>query len=190
MALQNLLRFGKGGSHGCGYKAVLGHNVLDFHIEVSEETHIAVGDDADKLFVFIANRHATDFVSAHQLVCVCGGMILGEVERVHNNAVFGTFYLVDLLRLLFNGHIFVDYTDTALAGNGDCHFRLGNGVHCCGHNRCVEHDSLCKNGFCVNIFREHIRLCRNKKHVVECKPFVSKLFVCVWINHFNSLLSI
>ena len=64
-------------------------------------------------------------------------MVGGQEEGIDNNPVFRTFYPVNLIGLLFDGHVFVDDTHAALTGNGDGHAGFGNGIHSGGHQRSV-----------------------------------------------------
>ena len=49
---------------------------------------------------------------------------------------------MNLTSLLGDRHVFVDYTDAALAGNGNGKLRLGDSVHGCGNQRHVEADAF------------------------------------------------
>ena len=94
-------------------------------------------------------------------------MILGQGEGVDDYAVFTALDLVHLVRLLFDAHVLVDDADTALSGNGDRHFGLGNGVHGRGHNGGLELDLACQGGAQLDHVGGHIGLAGDQQHIVK-----------------------
>ena len=61
-----------------------------------------------------------------------------EVEGVGDDPVLAALDLVDLLRLVFDRHVFVNDTDAAFACDRDREFVLGDRVHRGAEQRNVE----------------------------------------------------
>ena len=176
MLAQDRLCLFHGRADRSGNQVFLGHNFRDRTVIVGQKTHITVGDDAHQLAHIVHDRNAGDLVLAHQRICIGYQVIFGQRERVDDNAVFRALYLVHLVCLLFDAHIFVDDTDAAFTGDGDRHSCLGHGVHCRRHDRCVQIDIAGKSCAQVDHIRCYVRFCRDQQHVIECQPLLSKLF--------------
>ena len=73
--------------------------------------------------------------------------------------------------------VVLDDADTALSGNGDRHFGLGNGVHGSGHNGDVEFDISRETGLDTDLSRQHFRIGGYKQHIVERKSFGLNPFI-------------
>ena len=116
------------------------HYVADFCIVVRNKTHISVCDDSDQLACSVNNRNTGNLIFSHKLVSVINISVCCERKWIYNYAVFRTLYLVNLVRLLFNSHVLVNDTDTALSCDSNCHFCLCYCVHSSGHNRCFKND--------------------------------------------------
>ena len=114
-------------------------------------------------------------------------MIGAEVEGIVNDAVFTSLDAIDLIDLLFDGHILVNDADTAFTGNGNCHAGFGDGVHRGGHNGDIELDFLGQVGGDRHIARLHLAVCGNEQYVVECKTFFDKLCLLIGVQHTNNL---
>ena len=62
--VQNLLSLFERGTHGDRNQIVLGHHLANRNIETSFKAEVAIGQDADELFVF-CDGNAGDFIFAH-----------------------------------------------------------------------------------------------------------------------------
>ena len=102
---------------------------------VGLEADVAVGDDAEQDAVGAGHRHAGDPVAAAQPVDVGDGGVRPAGHRVGDHARLGPLDHVHLLRLLLDGQVAVQHADAALAGHGDRHPGLGDGVHGRRHQR-------------------------------------------------------
>ena len=170
VAGEDLLRLLEGRADGADDEVILGHHVADAAGIVGDETHIAVGENADELTVH-ADRHAGDLELTHQRVRVRDGVVGGQREGIDDNAVLRTLDHIHLIGLRLDGHILVDNTDAALTRDGDRHLRLGDRVHSGGHQRGVERHALRQLGAHADVRRQHIGCRRNEQHVVEGQTF-------------------
>ena len=181
---ENLLCF----FHACTNRScdqvVLGHYFGNRCTIISQEPHVPVGDNADQLSSTVYNRNAGNLILAHQLICICNQMIFGQRERIDNNAIFRTLYLIHFICLLFNGHILVNDTDTAFSCNCNCHCCFSDGIHRSSHNRSVQLDIACQRCFQVNHIRRYVGLCWNQQDIIKCQTLFSELFTHF---HLNSL---
>ena len=71
----------------------------------------------------------------------------------------------------------MDYADAALAGDGDCHVGLGDGVHSRRDDGDIEVDVAREAGVDGHHVRSHLRVGGNEEHIVECHPFLRYLFI-------------
>ena len=69
--------------------------------------------------------------------------------------------------MLFDAHVLVDYTDTAFAGNGDGHLRLGHRVHGSSDKGDLQVDVAGEFRGKRNFARKHFGVGGNQKDVVE-----------------------
>ena len=111
----------------------------------------------------------------HQVLCLLQRIVRSQIERVGDNAEFGSLDLVNFLRLHGDGHILMDDADAALPGHGDCHPVLCYGIHPCAHHRNVQLDSFCEMGRKVDLIRNNLGIGRNQKYVVESNSFINDL---------------
>ena len=101
----------------------LSHNVTDLDIfKISDKSKISVSEDTLELAILIDYRHAGDLILAHELISFSNSFIGCKRERINDNAVFRTLYLIHLFCLLSDSHILMDNTDTALSCDSDSHF--------------------------------------------------------------------
>jgi len=101
----------------------LSHNVTDLDIfKISDKSKISVSEDTLKLAILIDYRHAGDLILAHELISFSNSFIGCKRERINDNAVFRTLYLIHLFCLLSDSHILMNNTDTALSCDSDSHF--------------------------------------------------------------------
>ena len=143
------------------------HDIAYFHIHIRKKTHIAICDDADKLFPFDANGNAGNLVFMHECFSLVDKIIRCKIKRICNNAVFASLYLFNLIRLHFYRHILVDYTYSALACHGYGETRFRYGIHCRRHDGRIESYLLSQSCGKLHLIRKHIAFCRNKKHIVK-----------------------
>ena len=166
----------------CGDQIFLGHHFANLLVVVCDEAEVTVSEDTNEFAVF-NDRNAGYLVFAHKCVCVEYTVLRRKEERIYDNAVLGTLYLVNFIDLLLDAHVLVDNTDTALSCDSDSHAAFGNGIHCRGHYRRIEHDVL--GQVCPEVYhvRCNIALCRNKQYIVKCKPLFDKFLVVVAVQH-------
>ncbi|MPM77126.1 hypothetical protein SDC9_124126 [bioreactor metagenome] len=118
----------------------LRHDVGYGLVEVRYKAEVAVGDDADEADLVVNDRHARYVIMLHESDRLTHGIRGVAVEGVHNDAGFGTFYLVDLDRLLLYRKVPVHDADAALARERYRETSLGDGVHRGAAYRDVEVD--------------------------------------------------
>ena len=172
--LEDGLGFVKRRADKAGDKPGLGHDLVDAAAHIGLKLHIAVRDDADELAVFVNDGHAGDAELCHERVRVAEGIAGAEVERICNNAVFGTLDQIDLLGLMLNAHVLMDNADAALSRNCDRHAVLGNGIHGRAHHGHVEPDLIGEPCSKLNIGRQNVTLGRDKKHVIKREPLTDE----------------
>src|ERR1043165_4523676 len=140
MLVEDLARLLERGADGRGDEVLLGHALGDRQVEARLEAQVAVGENADELAVGVGHRHAGDFVFLHDLQRLGDRLPRPHGDGVDDHARLGALDLVDLFRLLLDGHVLMDDAEPALLGHGDGQARLGDGVHRCGDDGDVEAD--------------------------------------------------
>ena len=123
------------------------HAIFDLLRKICLKFEITVGDDTYELAA-LGDGNTGDAVLAHEVVGIFKGMLGGKKKRICNDAVLRTFYFIDFLRLFFDRHVFVDDSDSALSGHGNCHEILGDRIHPCAHHRDIQPDrtgKICRN---------------------------------------------
>src|SRR5664280_104878 len=122
-----------------GYE-VCSHNLCDLSLLVILEPQIPVCDNALENPVLVDNRYASDLVLSHQVHRFSNCRIKKDSNRVEYHDILGSFNSLNLSSLLFDAHVFMDYTYSAFSCNSNCKFILGYSVHCSRNNRCVDAD--------------------------------------------------
>ena len=176
MCHQDFFCFIERGSHPAGNKVVLRHHFFNFGIIRAEKANVTVGKNADQFSGIIRNRHAADAVLGHNLHRIVHIMILGEKNRIVDNAVFAALHTLNLIGLIADGHIFMNNADAALARDGDRHTRLGDGIHRRRNERNVQTDRSRKICRQVDVRRQHRAFRRYEEHIVVRKSFLTELF--------------
>ena len=121
------------GRLGCRDKFVFSHDVVNQGHHVALEAQVAVCHDANKFFVVVNDGDTANVIFSHHIERVLDGRAAFDGDRVINHAVFSTFHSVYLTCLLGYRHVFVNNTDTALAGDGNGQRCLGDSIHSCRH---------------------------------------------------------
>ena len=116
-------------------------------------------------------------VLVHQHEGISDCLVLVDRDRVHDHAVLGALHLADLSGLLGYGHVFMDDADSALSGEGYCHGRFGDCVHCCGHDGDVEGDVAGKPALEADFSGKHFGVCRDEQHIIEGEAVQSNSFI-------------
>ena len=188
-AHQNFLGLLQGGAGHRGDQLILGgHHSGDGHGEVRHKPHIPVGKNTHQCAVRLADGHTADLVFTHQILRVLGQVPGREEKRIGNDAVLRALYLIDLRGLILNGHILVNYADTALTGNGDGHIGLGDRVHGRGHQGDIQGNILGQLGGQIHFVGQHIGLCRDQQNIVKGQPFFYKL-CAVFAHYITSVIN-
>ena len=65
----------------------------------------------------------------HELLCIAYSLLSCDSNRIGDESVLGTLHTTHFCRLLSDGHILVNYTNTTLASDSDSHLGLGHSVH-------------------------------------------------------------
>ena len=176
--LQDLLHvFAVRASIGDGYQVFGSHHIPYRSAHVGEETHVPVGHDAHQVIVVVHHRDAADVVLVHEIQRIPHGLVLVDGNRVADHAVFRTFHLPDLGRLLHDTHIFMNYADASFPCQGDGHRRFCHGVHGGGHNGDVKMDVPGKPRLQAYLPRKDFRIPRNKEDVVKCETLQCNSFI-------------
>ena len=107
---------------------------------LGDEAQVAVRDDAQEGAVLVHNGQAGDAVVTAEAVKFVDGGVGADGHRILDHAGFGALDLADLRGLFLDGEVAVEDADAALAGHGDGHARLGDGVHGGGQERDAQRD--------------------------------------------------
>ncbi|MPN16634.1 hypothetical protein SDC9_163979 [bioreactor metagenome] len=81
------------------------------------------------------------------------------------------FHAANFLSLALDGHVFVDKTDAAFLGQGNCQARFRHGVHCCGEHRNVQTNRFRQLRAEVSSIRQNGRMSGNEEDVVKRQGF-------------------
>ena len=184
---QDLLCFLQRNALRSSHQILMGHDLGDGTAEIRFKLHIPVGDDANQLPILHTDGNTRDLVLAHQVVRILKGIVGSQIEGVGDNAVFRALFHVHLLDLLFNGHVLVDDTDTALSGHGNGHLILGNGVHSRRKQRDVQVDFLCELGAQRDLTGHYFAGCGDQQHIVKGQPLFVELLRRIVIYHHANL---
>ena len=152
-----------------GDEVLAGHDLGNLEPVVilgGDETHVAVGDDADELVVVVNDRQAGDMETAAQLVEISQRHIRADGQRIVDHTGFGALDDVNLSGLVIDGKIAVQHADAAITSHGNGHVGLGDGVHCGGDRRDLHRDVAGQMGGGVHFGRNDIRLVRQQQHIV------------------------
>ena len=109
---------------------------------LGNEAQVAVRDDAQEGAVLVHDGQAGDAVVAAEAVEFVDGGVGADGHRVLDHAGFAALDLADLRGLFLDGEVAVEDADAALAGHGDGHARLGDGVHGGGQERDAQRNVL------------------------------------------------
>jgi hypothetical protein len=124
------------------------------------EPDVAVGHDAEQGAVLGGDRQAGDAVPGAQRLYVGDRRVRAAGHRVGDHPGLGPLHHVGLLRLVLDGQVAVQHADTALAGHGHGHPRLGDGVHGGGEQWDAEPDPAAEPGRGVGLRRDYRRVGR------------------------------
>ncbi len=146
--LKYLLGFLQTRAFGRSDEFFVGHELLDFAIEILFKDYVAVGQNTHDLLSLVDNNDAGDRILVHQILDQPDRRFFINGYRVHDHTALGALHLLDFGLLLLDRHVFVDNPDAAFLGKGNCHRRFGDRIHCCTDNRYVQFDI--SGEFCCN----------------------------------------
>ena len=140
-------------------------------VQVSHKTHVTAGDDADQFVIFSHHRVACKAVTLGQFFhfAQSSGWQYGLWVSYHARFVF--LHAANFFSLALDGHVFVDKTDAAFLGQGNCQARFRHGVHCCGEHRNVQANGFRQLGAEVSSIRQNGRMSGNEEDVVKRQGF-------------------
>ena len=113
-------------------------------LALGDEAQVAVRDDAQEGAVLVHDGQAGDAVVAAEAVEFVDGGVGADGDGVFDHAGFAALDLANLGGLLLDGEVAMKDADAALAGHGDGHARLGDGVHGGGQERHAQGNVLCQ----------------------------------------------
>ncbi len=156
-------------AHRRGDQLVAGHHLADRPIEIGLELQVAVGDDADQPASLLDDRHPADREVPHEPVGIAQRGVGPQGNRIENHAALGPFDPVDLRGLLLDRHVLMHDADAAVPGHRDRHLGLGHRVHRRGDERDGQVQIARQPCADTDVARVHLRVLRNKQHIVECQ---------------------
>ena len=172
---ENVLSFLESDANRSGNKILRSHAFADLLGVIGLELEVTVGDDTNELPLVINDGNTGDTELTHQIVCVLKSVVRGKIERISNDTILGTLYLVDFISLCLDGHILVDNTDTTLTCHSDCHAMFSYGIHSCGHHRDVQFDAVREVRGEIYHIGGNLRVLRNQQNVVKSNAFTNYL---------------
>ena len=111
-------------------------------------------------------------VVVHELLCIAYSLVCSDGDRIRYESVLGTLHTTHFCRLLSDGHILVNHTNTTLTSNGNSHLRFGHGVHSSRYHRDIEADVTGELALEVHFARKYLRIGWYEQHIIECEAFV------------------
>src|SRR5690606_8722806 len=132
-----------------------GHDFAQGQIEAVFETQVAVGDDTHQLAAF-DHGQARNAMGALQLDGIAHAHVGRDGDGVDDNTKLVGRDASNFTRPRIGREVLVDDADPAFLGHGDGQARLGDGVHCGGHQRDVEHDVAREPGGKIGIARKDV----------------------------------
>ena len=175
--LQNLGSGNQVGLLMSGHQILFRHHIIDHLVKVAFKTQVAVGHNTHEMILIIHNGDSTDMIFSHHIQCILYSRSSTDGNRVVNHSVLSSLDDGHMASLVFNGHILMDYTDTSLTGDGDCHLRFRYRIHGSGHERNVQLDVPREFRFQLYHFRQHLRISGNEQDVIVCQA-VHHDFIC------------
>ena len=135
-------------------------------LELGDEAHVAVRDDADELAVALDDRQAGDAELPAERVDLGDSRIRCRRDGVRDHAGFAALDLVDERRLVLDREVAVQDAEAALSRHRDRHATLGHGVHCGRDERCRDPDAAGQAGGRVRFARDDVGMPRQEHDVV------------------------
>ena len=188
--LQDFGGFGQAGHLMCRNQIILGHHLCNRTLNVTLETQVSVSDYTYEMAVGVNDRNTSDVVFRHQGESICHRSVAANGDRVIYHTILGTLHNGDLTSLLFDTHILVYHTDTALTRDSYCHRGFGDGVHCGGHKRYLKLDVPGEACGEFNSAWQHLRISGNKEDIVKCESVHYNLVCKKRRSHICNLLVI
>gem|GEM_PF-4101368 len=112
-----------------GYQVLAGHHLMDRSLLVGDKAKVSVSHDSYELLVCANYRDSTNVIVRHKLEGISHQGVRRNRHRIEYHSVLGPLHPAYLVCLNLDRHILVDDSDATLAGNGDCHLVIRNGVH-------------------------------------------------------------
>ena len=147
----------------------LGHDVADQperEVRFRHEAGVAVGDDAQQPVALVHDRQPGDAVACADLVQLGQRGLGADGQRVGDHAGFAALDPVHLVGLVGDGKVAVHDAEAALAGHGDGHPGLRDGVHRGGQQRGLDRDALGDPGGRVRFRGDHVGVAGQEQDVV------------------------
>ena len=150
-----------------GRKIIARHQFGNRLHGVFGKTHIAIGQDADKLAARLYYRNSRNAIFGHQRLRLGKRCCGRNRDRIDDHARFIALHLTDSGHLFFDRKVAVEHTNTAQLRHDDRHARFGNGVHSRRHDRDIECDAAGDPRLRVRLTGQNIRFTRLQQHVVK-----------------------
>ena len=115
------------------HKIILCHHIINLLGEVCLETEVTVRHNTYKRIDIIHHWNTTNMILLHDSQRIFHRRTAFDGDWVVNHTIFCTFYNCHLTSLILNGHIFMNYTNTSLTGNGNRHRSLSDCIHGSSH---------------------------------------------------------
>ncbi|CGW58372.1 Uncharacterised protein [Salmonella enterica subsp. enterica serovar Typhi] len=142
-------------------------------VQVSHKTHVTTGDDTHQLVIFSHHRIARKTVTLGQGFHFMQRGGWQDGLRVGHYAGLVFLHAANFFRLALNRHVFVDKTDAAFLGQGNCQARFRHGVHRRRKHRNIQTNSFRQLRAEISSIRQNGGVSGNKEDVVKRQGFFS-----------------
>ncbi len=156
----------QGSAYRRRHQIFAGHYFGNFTLEICFKAYIPVGDYTHQSWA-ADDGHAGYAVPSHQGISLPYRGLWLQGKGIGDDAVFRALDSVNLLCLLFNGHVLVNNANAAFPGQRNGHTGLGDSIHAGAEQGDVDINIPGKLGFETDLAGQHRRLCRNQENVIK-----------------------
>ena len=136
--LEDFLGLFKRSTNWCSVKWCRCHNILDRPLVILLESQIPICDYPHQSLCAIYNGNASNRIACHECAGIAYCAAYFERDWVKDHSTLGTLDSPCLCRLIFHGHVLVQYSNASLARHCDCKPRFRYRIHSSRKQRDVQ----------------------------------------------------